>query len=38
MVESGHYLGGVGFLREGNEGIKIEGGARRPLPPPDGGI
>jgi hypothetical protein len=28
MVESGHYLGRVGFLREGNEGVEVEGGAQ----------
>jgi hypothetical protein len=32
-----YYLG-VGFLREGNEGIDAKGGARRSLPPPDGRI
>jgi len=36
MVQSEHYLGRVGFLRRGNEGVEVEGGTCRPLPPLDG--
>ncbi len=38
MVEFGHYLKGIRFLREGYEGIEVEGIAHKLLPPPDGGI
>jgi hypothetical protein len=38
MVEFWHYLGGVGFIREGYEGIEVEGRAHKLLPPPNGGI
>jgi hypothetical protein len=38
MVESKHYLGRVGFLRGGNEGVEAKGGTCRPLPSLDGGI
>jgi len=38
VTKFSYYSGGVGFSREGNEGIEAKGGTCRFLPPLDGGI
>ncbi len=38
IVKFGPYLRKVWFLKEGNEGVEVEGGVRRPLPPLDGRV
>ncbi len=38
IVKSWCYLGGVGFLSEGDEGIEAQNKAHKPLPPLDGRI
>jgi hypothetical protein len=36
LVKSHCDSRGVGFFSKGDEGVKVKGGAHKPLPPPNG--